>query len=91
MKGSFKVIIFYVILIAVLVISITSILGNSNNKEYSYGEIVEMFKNEEITKCTVGNDNVLVLVNTEGKKGSNKNFRFFRSQGWLTEFYSEFI
>ena len=72
MKGSFKVIIFYVILIAVLVISITSILGNSNNKEYSYGEIVEMFKNEEITKCTVGNDNVLVLVNTEGKKITHK-------------------
>jgi len=72
MKGSFKVIIFYVILIAVLVISITSILGNSNNKEYSYGEIGEMFKNEEITKCTVGNDNVLVLVNTEGKKITHK-------------------
>ena len=68
MKGSIKVIIFYVVLIAVLIIAITSILGNANNGNYTYGEIVEMFKQEKITECYVGNDNVLYLKDVDGKK-----------------------
>ena len=67
MKGSIKVIIFYVVLIAVLIIAITSILGNANKSNYTYGEIVEMFKQEKITECYVGNDNVLYLKNVDGK------------------------
>ncbi len=68
MKGSIKVIIFYVVLISVLIIAITSILGNANNSNYTYGEIVEMFKEEKITECYVGNDNVLYLKDVDGKK-----------------------
>ena len=59
MKGSIKVIIFYVILIAVLIVAITSILGNANNDNYTYGEIVELFTSEQVKKCYVGNDNIL--------------------------------
>ncbi len=68
MKGSIKVIIFYVVLISVLIIAITSILGNANNSNYTYGEIVEMFKQEKITECYVGNDNILYLKDVDGKK-----------------------
>ena len=67
MKGSIKVIIFYVVLISVLIIAITSILGNANNSNYTYGEIVEMFKQEKITECYVGNDNILYLKDVDGK------------------------
>ncbi len=68
MKGSIKVIIFYVVLISVLIIAITSILGGANNSNYTYGEIVEMFKQEKITECYVGNDNILYLKDVDGKK-----------------------
>ena len=68
MKGSIKVIIFYVVLISVLIIAITSILGGANNSNYTYGDIVEMFKQEKITECYVGNDNILYLKDVDGKK-----------------------
>ena len=68
MKGSLKVIIFYVVLIAVLIIAITSIVGSIPNDEYTYGEIVELFTSEQVKKCYVSNDNILYLETAEGKK-----------------------
>ena len=67
-KGTLKVIIFYVVLIGVLLVAITSILGSVKNDEYTYGEIVEMFTSEKVKKCYVGNDNVLYLETNEGKQ-----------------------
>ncbi len=68
MNGKLKVGIFYVILIGVLIIAITSFLSTSNNDDYSYGEIYELFTSKQVAKCNVGNDNVLYLETVDNKK-----------------------
>ncbi|MBE6717696.1 MAG: ATP-dependent zinc metalloprotease FtsH [Ruminococcaceae bacterium] len=68
MNGKLKVIIFYVVLIGVLIISIASVLSGSKSEDYTYGKIVELFKNEQVVKCNVGNDNVIYIQTTEGQK-----------------------
>ncbi len=67
-KGTLKVIIFYVVLIGVLLIAITSILGSVKNDEYTYGEVVELFTSEQVKKCYVGNDNILYIETVAGKQ-----------------------
>ena len=66
-KGTLKVVIFYVVLIGVLLVAISTILSSTGTDEYTYGEIVELFKTEQVTKCYVGNDNVLYLETTDKK------------------------
>ncbi|MBE6670754.1 MAG: ATP-dependent zinc metalloprotease FtsH [Ruminococcaceae bacterium] len=68
MKGKLKVIIFYVVLIGVLIISIASVLGENNSKDYTYGKIVELFKDEKVVKCNVGNDNIVYIETVDGDK-----------------------
>ena len=68
MKGTLKVVIFYVVLIGVLLIAITTILGSVKSEDYTYGEIVELFTSEQVKKCYVGNDNVLYLETVSDKK-----------------------
>jgi len=62
MKGTSKVIIFYVVLIAVFLIGIATILGSISSDEYTYGDIVKLFKEEQVKECIVENDNILKIV-----------------------------
>ena len=74
MNGKLKVGIFYVILIGVLIIAITSFLSTSKNDDYSYGDIYELFTSKQVAKCNVGNDNILYIETTDNKKEEeNKN------------------
>jgi len=61
MKGTLKVIIFYVVLIGILLIAITTILGGVKSEEYTYGEIVQLFNNGEVKKVYVDNENILKI------------------------------
>ena len=66
-KGTLKVVIFYVLLIGVLLVAITSILGSVSHDEKTYGEILKLFTNEEVKECYIGNDNVIQIVTHDGK------------------------
>ena len=68
MKGTLKVVIFYVVLIGVLLIAITTILGSVKSEDYTYGEIVELFTSEQVKKIYVDNDNVLYIETVADKK-----------------------
>ncbi len=67
MKGTLKVVIFYVVLIGVLLIAIATILGNIQSESYTYGEIVELFKSESVKKCVVNNEDTLLLETHSGE------------------------
>ena len=67
MKGTSKVIIFYVVLIAVFLIGIATILGNISGDEYTYGDIIKLFKEEQVKECIVENDNILKIITHEDK------------------------
>ncbi len=67
MKGTSKVIIFYVVLIAVFLIGIATILGNIQSDEYTYGDIIKLFKQEQVKECVVENDNILKILTHEDK------------------------
>ena len=68
MKGTLKVVIFYVILIGVLLIAITTILSGQKNDTYSYDQIVQLFKSEQVKECYVGNDNVIYIKTHSDKQ-----------------------
>ena len=68
MKGTLKVVIFYVVLIGVLLIAITSILGNVKTEDYTYDEIYELFTSDQVKKCYVSNKNELYIETVAGKK-----------------------
>ena len=65
-KGTLKVIIFYVVLIGVLLVAIASVMSVKKNDNLNYGDIIAMFEKEEVKKCTVGNDNVLLIQTHDG-------------------------
>lgn len=67
-KGTLKVVIFYVVLIGVLLIAITSIMGSVANDEKTYGEILQLFTSEQVKECYVGNNNVLQIKTKDGKE-----------------------
>ncbi|MBR5313815.1 MAG: ATP-dependent zinc metalloprotease FtsH [Clostridia bacterium] len=69
-KGTLKVVIFYVVLIGVLLIAITSIMGSVSNDEKTYGEILNLFTSEQVKECYVGNDNILLIKTKDGKEVS---------------------
>lgn len=67
-KGTLKVVIFYVVLIGVLLIAITSIMGSVANDEKTYGEILQLFTSEQVKECYVGNDNILLIKTKDDKE-----------------------
>ncbi len=67
MKGTSKVIIFYIVLIAVFLIGIATILGNISGDEYTYGDIIKLFKEEQVKECIVENDNILKIITHDDK------------------------
>ena len=63
-----KVIIFYVVLIAVILFSVGSLLSGAAVKKMQYSDIVEMFKNEEVKKFTIDEKNNLVITDQQGRE-----------------------
>ena len=61
MKHNFKAIIFYIILIAIIVISVSTLLHNTQQEELLYSDIVSYFKTDSVISFTVSEDYVLTM------------------------------
>ena len=71
MKVNFKVIIFYIVLIAAVIFMLGFMLSNGNNVKLQYSDIVEFFEKEQVTSFVIDDDNVLTMsvkTTVEGKE-----------------------
>ncbi len=63
MKNNVKVILFYVVLIAVIFFAVFSMLGSPSTKEeIIFSDIMEYFEEDRVKEFVVSNENVLTLV-----------------------------
>ena len=66
-KGNNKrVIIFYVVLIAVILFSVGTLLSGAVQEKLKYSDIVEMFRNEEVKSFTIDEKNNLIIKDQKG-------------------------
>ena len=73
-KSNLKVIIFYVVLIAVIFVAVFAMLGSPSKKEdLKFGEVMDYFKEDRVKEFEVSEDDVLTLViyktDTQGALG----------------------
>ena len=62
-KSNFKVIIFYVALIAIIFVAVFAMLGSPSNKEdVKFSDIIQYFEEDRVKEFEVSNDNVITLV-----------------------------
>jgi ATP-dependent Zn protease len=61
MKSGFKVVIFYLVLIIAILWATTALLNTQSDK-INFSDIVRYFKNEEVQKFYVDDDNMLYLT-----------------------------
>ncbi len=63
MKGNLKVILFYVVLIAVIFIAVFAMLGSPQGKEeVNFSDIMHYFEENRVKEFEVSNENVITLV-----------------------------
>ena len=63
MKSNFKVILFYVVLIAVIFFAVFSLLGTPSNKEkLAFSDIKDYFTEDKVQSFTVSEDNILTMT-----------------------------
>ena len=62
-KGNLKVIIFYIVLIAIIFIAVFAMLGAPSGKdEVMFSDIVNYFEEDRVKSFEISNDNVITLV-----------------------------
>ncbi|MBE6662455.1 MAG: ATP-dependent zinc metalloprotease FtsH, partial [Ruminococcaceae bacterium] len=61
MKGNFKVIIFYIVLILVIVLSVSAFFGPTKQEKMVYSDIVEYFKTDSVISFQVDEDYYLTM------------------------------
>ena len=62
-KGNLKVIIFYVVLIAVIFVAVFAMLGTPQNKEkVNFSDIMQYFEEDRVKEFAVSNENIITLV-----------------------------
>ncbi len=70
MKNNFKVMIFYVLLIGVIVFAVSQVFRTTSEtvEEYkSYSQVVEQFQGENVTKFTISESNYIQMELKDGK------------------------
>ncbi|MCR5262604.1 MAG: ATP-dependent zinc metalloprotease FtsH [Clostridiales bacterium] len=72
MKNSYKILIFYIVLIAVILIAATAMFNRSNSDKLIYSDIVTKFKNEEVKVFEIDDGNNLTLKTQDGTVYSYK-------------------
>jgi len=71
MKSSLKIAIFYIVLIGILIVATASLWGNIPEDKLVFSEVVELFRNEQVRKFEVDEDNNLtMLVRVTAKDGT---------------------
>ncbi len=61
-----KVIIFYVVLIAMILFTVSSLITGAAVKKMQYSDIIEMFKNEEVKSFIIDEKNNLIIKDQKG-------------------------
>ena len=62
-KGNFKVIVFYVALIAIIFVAVFAMLGNpTSQEEVLFSDIMNYFEENRVQEFEVSNENILTLV-----------------------------
>ena len=85
MKKSIKQILFYVVLIAVVIIVCVMLFAKNDSESMQYSDIVEAFKTEQVESFVMGNNNVLSITFKDGSSlaeefgSKNKDGKFTAS------------
>ena len=73
MKNSFKIAIFYIVLIGILIVATASLWNSVPTDSLLYSQVVELFKNEQVREFKVDEDNTLTMnvrvTNKDGTEG----------------------
>ena len=67
MKSNTKVIIFYVVLIAAIVLLSTTLFQNMEDEPYVYSDIVSLFEKEQVKEFEVKTDNTIIIKTQDDK------------------------
>jgi len=67
-KNNFKVIIFYLVLISLVILVSSSLLNLSGTKEMTSSEIIRLFEEDKVKEFTVSPSGELTVITTENKK-----------------------
>ena len=62
MKRNFKAILFYIALIAIVVFSVSSLLGQTKQEKLLYSDIVDQFASDSVVSFTVSEDFLLTMT-----------------------------
>ncbi len=79
-KNSFKIIVFYSVLILLVILLSTSLFNLSNNEDYPYSKILSFFEKDQVKMFSVSAEGKLTLITTENKKVvlELQNINYFR-------------
>ncbi|MBE6569134.1 MAG: ATP-dependent zinc metalloprotease FtsH [Ruminococcaceae bacterium] len=95
MKSSFKIAIFYIVLIGILIVATASLWYNIPEENLVYSQVVELFQNEQVRKFEVDEDNnltMLVRVTAEdGTEGETTLYYKLRDVDMFHEHLGELI
>ncbi len=72
MKNNYKIIIFYVALIAVILIATATLFSNMSSDNLIYSDIIDMFKSEQVKQFEVDENNVLTILTHDNRTYSYK-------------------
>ncbi len=61
MKGNFKIIIFYLVMILLIVLAVSALFGPTETEKMMYNDIVEYFETDSVLSFTVSNKNYLTM------------------------------
>ena len=73
MENSFKIAIFYIVLIGILIVATASLWNSVPTDSLLYSQVVDLFKNEQVREFKVDEDNTLTMnvrvTNKDGTEG----------------------
>ncbi len=61
-NSNIKIIIFYIVLFAVVIFSLSFMFGKNNQDKITYGEIINYFKNDQVAEFVIDNKNYLEMT-----------------------------
>ena len=97
-NSNFKIIIFYIVLFAVVIVSLSFMFGQNTQDKVTYGEVVGYFKNDQVSEFVVDDSNYLEMkvyvLDENGNITANKQTKVIgyqlQSLGLFVEDCSEY-
>ena len=66
MKSNYKILIFYVVLIAVILVATAALFGNQASTKIIYSDIDKLFYEEQVREFEIDSDNQLTILKRDG-------------------------